>query len=167
MNYSAVIKIENPITYFFMGKKNPKKHYLTNNLFYDGRMHFATRNKLVKLTKEYLKEQIQIWEQKNGAIPKLEKMKLRVIVCRKNTNYDLDNKGGFWMKVFFDLMKTPTQKQIEKAKQYRNEIITMSIIYDDSAKYIDEYSCKHIPGGNYIEFQIEGLKQASTQNLLF
>jgi hypothetical protein len=151
------IEILEPPTFYLVLKKNEskkqgknvyQKYYLTANLFFNNGTSFFVISKIVQDCKLYLKEHI-------GYIPELEKMRLE-IEYHANKHIDLDNKAYFWKKLFLDVLKTPTPKQIENSKKKNKLIITTNTIYDDTTKYVDEINEKFIFGGHKMIFRIYG-----------
>lgn len=87
-----------PPTFILLGKKNPKKVYLTYNAIYAGANRF-TRIKIVELLHSYL---LSV----NNLIPKIEeKVTVEFIYQHPGTNWDVGNKAGLWSKVFLDFIK--------------------------------------------------------------
>jgi len=92
------IEIPEPIEYIAIGKKKPKKYYLTANIFYGTINHFI-RADIVTKCKWFLHNHLQ-------KIPKIECPIALVIEyhTEKNTEFDIDNKGFFWGKLIQDWM---------------------------------------------------------------
>ena len=153
------IVIENPPTKYNDKKKtkiDPKTgklkvnvHYLTANLFFAG-IPFYLRMKITNEIKEYLIPRMQ-------GIPKLKKARVSIIYYKPTDNWDLDNKGYFWMKMFLDILKTPSEKQKQKArKKYRKTIKSTETLPDDTVRYIDEIKMRYEKGPEKIIFRIYG-----------
>ena len=146
-------------------KKGSKKknledvYYLTANLFYSNNMHFTIRSDIVNSMKGFLMEYIK-------DIPKLSKMRLYVTYSRKTDSWDLDNKIYFWQKILLDLFKTPSSKEILRARKYNKVIRTLEVIPDDSCKYVDELNSKYVKGEHMLIIEIYG-RLEETQKELF
>lgn len=160
-NYKLIkeIVILDPPTHYDVPYKKPKydkdgkliekvRYYLTGNLFYSDVGSIHTVRKIIQETKEYLVQYLK-------GIPKLEKMRFEFEYHHMKT-IDLDNKFSFWGKVFLDILKTPTQKQINRAILYKKPVITTNTIPDDNSKHMDGFSCKFIPGDHKMIFRIYG-----------
>ena len=131
--------------------------YLTNNIFYGG-VHFAVRNKIVLFSKEWI-----VWFLKD--IPKMRKCSVEITYHHPTDTFDLDNKVGYWAKIILDLLKTPTQKQIDKAIKYKNPIISLNVLDDDTVRYIDEIVMRYKKGESAIELKITGYSKEEQQTL--
>lgn len=153
------IIIENPPTHWDHIYKKPKfskdgkpitklRFYLTGNLFYSDNGNAFTIAKIVNESKEFLYPYLR-------RLPELEKMRLE-FEYHKPTDIDLDNKANYWIKVFLDVLKTPTERQIKKAEQYKKPIISTSTIDDDDTKCIDEIKLKFVKGEHKMIFRIYG-----------
>lgn len=166
MNDLVLIKeivINDPPT-FYKNKKIKKskeagedvfdKHYLTANLFYTQNVHYHVISKITHEVKLFLLDKI-------GVLPELEKMRLEIEI-HASKHIDLDNRAYFWKKLFMDILKTPTPRQISNANKRNKPIITTNTIVDDSSQYVDEFSEKFIFGGNVLIFRIFG-RVKSTQ----
>jgi hypothetical protein len=164
------IIIENPPTFYQIKKvKKSKeagediytKYYLTSNLFFNNATSFHVISKIVYDCKLFLRDKI-------GYLPPLEKMRLEIEVHR-NKNIDLDNVAYFWKKLLLDILKTPTQRQLEKEKEkkekYRKEIITLNVIHDDTTHYIDDIRETFKFGGNFLIFRIYGRAKSEQKSL--
>ena len=132
------------------GKLKKTVTYLTANMFYSN-VGFMLRYEIVNEVKDFL---IPYFKD----IPKLDKMKLELIYSRKNDNFDIDNKGYFWVKVLLDLFKTPTDNQLKKARSKGKRIKTLSILKDDTAKYFTGFSARYEKGEHKLIFKIYGNK---------
>lgn len=132
------------------GKLKTTTYYLTNNLFYGGTVHWATKRKVIDYAKNFI-----ILFMCN--IPKIEKCRLEVIYHSTKDSFDLDNKVGFWVKMILDIMKTPSSKEILQSLKYNNKIKTISCIPDDNCKHVDEISMKYKRGEHKIEIIIHGV----------
>lgn len=160
MNFKTTIIVEDP-PYKFV-KYNRRKdeyttYYLSGNLFFN--RNVWTVNSIVQECKRYLKPFFE-------DLPKLEKMQLEMIFERNTTQFDLDNKGYFWEKVFFDLLKTPTMKQINNSALKGRDIVTVNVLHDDTVRFVDKITKSFVKGGNRITFIIEG-KLLDEQSELF
>lgn len=155
------IVIENPptdYTIYYKKEKFDKKgklipyirYYLTGNLFYSNSGSIHTSRKIVYETKEYLLPYLK-------GLPELEKMRLE-FEYHDTKHIDLDNKASFWVKLFLDILKTPTSRQLTRAAKEKKPkpIITTNTIADDNTKCIDSISLKYIHGELKIVFRIYG-----------
>lgn len=153
------IVIDNPPTYYQIKKVKASKeageelftkYYLTLNLFFNNATSFHIISKIVQDCKIYLRDNIKY-------LPPLEKMRLEVEYHSLKA-IDLDNKLNFWVKLFLDIIKTPTVRQLDKANngKYKKEIITLNVLYDDTTDYIDEISYKHKRGSPKLIFRVYG-----------
>lgn len=132
-------------------------HYLTANLWY-ANIHFSTRSKIVNFAKDYL----MLWMPE---MPKLEKCTVDFIYYRMDEGFDIDNKIGFWSKVFMDMMKIPNQKEIDKSNKYKNTIRTVNCLLDDNVKYFTGYSGRYEKGEHKLVVKITGRKIVEQQKL--
>lgn len=135
------------------------KYYLTSNLFFNNATSFHIISKIVQECKIYLKDNI-------GYLPPLEKMRLE-IEYHSPKAIDLDNRLYFWNKLFLDIIKTPTPKQLEKANnsKYKKEIITLNVLYDDTTDYIDEISYKYKKDSLKLIFRVYGIPKSTQEKL--
>jgi len=133
------------------------KHYLTANLFYIQNVSYHVVSKIIYDCKKYLKEHI-------GDLPELERIYLEFEYHSKK-DIDLDNKSFYWRKLFMDVLKTPTPRQIENAKKKNKEIITTNTIKDDDTKYYRKGSEEYFYGEHKMIFRIFG-RVKSTQETL-
>jgi hypothetical protein len=155
------IVIPDPPTNYTIYYKTPKynkdgklipyiRYYLTGNLFYADAGSIHTVRKIVYESKErvfpYLK-----------GLPELEKMRLE-FEYHDLKDIDLDNKSSYWVKVFLDILKTPTARQLLRASKEKKPkpIITTNTINDDNTKCIDEIKLKFIKGEHKMIFRIYG-----------
>lgn len=160
------IIIESPPTFYIIKKKRASeklgydvfdKHYLTANLFFNNNLSFFVVSKIIRDCKKFLLE-------KSGYIPPLEKMRLEIEI-HASKHIDLDNRAYFWKKLFMDILKTPTTKQLSKASEKNREIITMNVIYDDSTQYVDDFRETFKYGGNFLIFRIYGRVKSEQKEL--
>jgi len=160
------IVIENPPTFYTIKKKRESeklghdvfdKHYLTANLFFNNNLSFFVVSKIIRECKKFLLE-------KSGYIPPLEKMRLEIEI-HASKHIDLDNRAYFWKKLFMDILKTPTSKQLAKASEKNREIVTMNVIYDDSTQYVDDFRETFKYGGNFLIFRIYGRIKSEQKEL--
>lgn len=153
------VTINDPPTKYTIPYKKPKYdkdnkliteqvHYLTANLFYNNNLSFHIVSKIINEVKLWLRQYM------NG-IPDIEKMQLHILY-RSNKHIDLDNKAYFWRKLFMDILKTPTSRQLIKAKEKNRIIITTNTIKDDDTKCVDSYQEYFELGGHSITFRIYG-----------
>ena len=168
MDLIKEIIIKEPPTKWTLVYKNPKfdkegkliqkqDFYLTGNLFYSDRTSYHITSNIIQDCKLFLKEHMR-------GIPELEKMRLEMVYIHTK-DIDLDNKASFWMKLFLDILKKPTQKQIDNAKKRNKVIVTTNTIYDDTTKYIDEISMKFHKGEHCLIFRIYGRPQSNQETL--
>lgn len=134
--------------------------YLTANLFYADRTSYHLTSKIIQECKEYLKKEIKF-------IPELEKCKIE-LEYRHTKEIDLDNKAYFWIKLFLDILKTPTQKQINNAALKNKKIISLNAIYDDTTKFIDSINMSFKKGEHCMIIRVYGrLKNEQSKLDLF
>lgn len=131
--------------------------YLTANLFYSDRSSFHITSKIIYETKEYLLPFLK-------GLPELEKMKTEMVMYNKK-DVDLDNRWFFFYKLILDILKTPTQKQIDRALKYKKPIITTNTVYDDNTKYVGGFKCDFEKGENKIVFRIFGRLKSHQKEL--
>ena len=162
------IIIENPPTFYQIkkvGKSNAAgydvfdKYYLTANLFFNNATSFHIISKIVQECKIYLRDNIKY-------LPPLEKMRLEIDIYASK-HIDLDNRSYFWKKLLLDILKTPTNRQIQKANdgKYKKEIITLNVIHDDTTQYIDDIREKFHYGGNKLVFRIYGRPKSEQKEM--
>lgn len=128
--------------------------YLTGNLFYSDRTSYHLTSKIIQESKEYLFKQMR-------GLPELEKIKIE-FEYHHTKDIDLDNKGNYWLKLFLDILKTPTQRQISNQKKV---IITTNTIIDDSTKYLNEINLKFFKGEHKMIFRIYGVVKSTQEKL--
>lgn len=162
------IVIENPPTYYQIKKVKASKeageelftkYYLTANLFFNNATSFHVISKIVQECKIYLRDKIVY-------LPPLEKMRLEIEI-HASKQIDLDNRAYFWKKLLLDILKTPTSKQLLKAKEskFKKEIITLNVIHDDTTQYIDDIRETFKFGGNFLIFRIYGRAKSEQKEL--
>lgn len=162
------IKINDPPTKYTLKYKKPKydKHgkliekqdfYLTGNLFYSDRTSFHLTSKIIYSSKEYLFPFLK-------GLPELEKMRLD-FEYHSMKHIDLDNKASYWVKIMLDILKIPTQKQIENGIKFKKPIITTNTIQDDNTKSIDEINLKFVKGEHLMIFRIYGRVKSEQKEL--
>jgi len=151
------IEIDNPPRHLDITAKrkvDPKtlqlkktRYYLTGNLFYSDKLHFTTRIRIVNEIKKHLLPFFQpVLEQLNGK--QMTNVKLSLVCMRHDDNFDLDNWESFWKKIILDMLKTPTDKMIEKAKRFKSELIHLSVIPDDRTKHVNHFETRFVQRGN-------------------
>lgn len=128
--------------------------YLTGNLFYSDRTSYHLTSKIIQESKEYLFSKMK-------GLPELEKIKIEFEYYHTK-DIDLDNKGSYWLKLFLDILKTPTQRQISNQKKV---IITTNTIIDDSTKYLNEINLKFFKGEHKMIFRIYGVPKSTQEKL--
>jgi hypothetical protein len=135
--------------------------YLTGNLFYSDRSSFHITSKIIQESKEFLFPYLK-------GLPELEKMRLE-FEYHHLKDIDLDNKFSYWGKILLDILKTPTQKQINRALQYKKPIITTNTITDDNTKCIDEIRLKFVKTEHKMIIRIFGRvkSEQKTMDLFF
>lgn len=97
------VEILNPPTFYIMGKKKPKKYYLTSQLFYSG-IHFSVRTKIVKFVKALLVAECRHLK----PLEPRSTVELIFSTSRKITSktaYDIDNRGYFFGKMLLDVFQ--------------------------------------------------------------
>lgn len=134
------------------GKLREDVYYLTANLFYAGGLHYSLQAKIVKEVKYYLAHNF-------ASLPKLERMRVEVVYYSPKDNFDLDNKLYFWVKLFLDIIKTPSNKQIINSAKKRRAIPTVSKMKDDTVRYIDQINMKYKKGEHKLVFIIYGRRE--------
>ena len=160
-NYKLIkeIIIINPPTHYDVPYKNPKydkngklvekiRYYLTGNLFYSDAGSIHTVRKIVQETKEYLFSYLK-------GIPPLDKMRFD-FEYHRNTKIDLDNKFSFWGKILLDILKTPTEKEINRALKFKRRVITTNTVPDDNSNHVDGFNVKFVPGEHKMVIRIYG-----------
>lgn len=171
-NYKLIkeIVIHSPPTHYDVPYKKPKfdkdgkpvdkiRYYLTGNLFYADAGSIHTVRKIIQETKEYLVKFLK-------GIPPLEKMRFEFEYHHMKT-IDLDNKFSFWGKVFLDILKTPTQKQINRSLKYKRPIITTNTITDDNSNHVDGFNVRFTTGEHKMIFRIYGRMKSEQKTLFF
>lgn len=164
-----IVFIEPP-THYDVPYKNPKfdkngkpiekiRYYLTGNLFYSDAGSIHTVRKIIQETKEYMVQSMK-------GIPKLEKMRLE-FEYHSMKHIDLDNKFSFFGKVFLDILKSPTERQINRALQYKKPIISTNTIDDDNTKCVDEINLKYFKGEHKMVFRIYGRIKSEQKTIFF
>lgn len=133
--------------------------YLTGNLFYADNSSFHLTSKIIQESKEYLLPYMK-------GLPKLEKMRLEWEYYSMN-DIDIDNKFSYWGKIFLDILKTPTQRQINRALKFKKPIITTNTITDDNTKCIDELKMKWFYGEHKMVFRIYGRVKSEQKTIFF
>lgn len=162
------IIIESPPTFYQIKKVKKSleagvdvfdKYYLTANLFFNNATSFHIISKIVQENKIYLRDKIKY-------LPPLEKMRLEVEYHSLKA-IDLDNRLYWWTKLFLDIIKTPTSKQLEKANngKYKKEIITLNVLYDDTTDFVDEIKWSHKRDTPKLIFRIFGRAKTEQKEL--
>lgn len=139
MDLIKEIIIPNPPTKYEMFYKKEKfdrdgkrvlktDYYLTSNLYFGNNLSYHILYNITNACKKFLLPFLQ-------GLPELEKMDVDITYF-STTHIDLDNKMFFWKKLIFDILKTPTPKQLENAHKRKKEIITTNTIVDDNTKVI-------------------------------
>lgn len=162
------IVIPNPPTKYTIKYKKPKfdkdgklithvDYYLTSNLFVNNTLSYHVTSKIITDTKRFLYGYMK-------GIPPLELMSLDIIY-RSTKDIDLDNKAYFFRKLFMDILKTPTSRQMLKANTRGNDIITTRTIPDDNTKHVRRYSEVFEYGEHAIIFRIYGRVKDTQEEL--
>ena len=123
-------------------------YYLTANLFYAGIPYFI-RAKITDAIKRFLMPHMV-------EIPKMKKCRIELVYRKPQDTFDLDNKAFFWLKMFLDILKTPTNRQVQNALKRRKEIKTINAIKDDTVRYIDEINMKYERGTHALIIRVFG-----------
>lgn len=131
--------------------------YLTGNLFYSDRTSFHLTSKIIQSSKEFLYPHLR-------GLPELEKIRVE-FEYHKMQDIDLDNKANYWIKLVLDILKTPSQKQINRALEYKKPIITTNTITDDNTKCVDEIRLKFVRGEHRMIFRIYGRVKSEQKEL--
>lgn len=140
------------------GKKVTKQDfYLTANLFYADRSSYHITSRIINECKEYLCDNIKY-------LPELEKMRVE-LEYHHTKHIDLDNKGYFFLKLLLDILKIPTQKQIDNAAEKGKEIISLNVIKDDTTEFIDDISMKYKKGEHCMIIRIYGRLKEQQEKL--
>lgn len=160
MEILAHFEILDPPSKYIIQKKTKKDQtiYLTNNLFYGGVYHWAVQRKCINYAKDSIIHYF-------NHIPKMSRCNIELIYHSPKNTFDLDNKAGFWVKMILDIMKTPSEKERLKAAQYNNTIRSISVLPDDSAKFVKEISMKYKKGSHRLEIIIHGIRQDEQQSI--
>lgn len=133
--------------------------FLTGNLFYSDRTSFHLTSKIIQESKEFLFKYMK-------GLPPLEKIRLE-FEYHIMKDIDLDNKANYWLKLFLDILKSPTQKQINRALEYKKIIISTNTITDDNTKCIDEINLKYFKGEHKMVFRIYGRVKSEQKTIFF
>lgn len=166
------IVIDNPptdYTVYYKKEKFDKKgklieyvrYYLTGNIFYSNSGSIHTTRKIVYETKEFLLPYLK-------GLPQLEKMRLE-FEYHDIKDIDLDNRASFWVKLFLDILKSPTSRQLTRASKEKNPkpIITTNTIVDDDTKCIDEIKLKFVKSERKLVFRIYGRAKSEQKQIDF
>lgn len=151
MDLIETIEIVNPPYKFskYNSKKKVKEdHYLSANLYF-------TRDQWLKnsIKKECLR---YLYPHFKG-LPKLSKMRIDIEVHSYKTQFDLDNKAYYWIKIVLDLLKTPSSKQLKNAYLKGNDIVSVNVLDDDTVKFVDAINMRYVSGGDKLVFKIYGV----------
>jgi hypothetical protein len=140
------------------GEKVTKQDfYLTANLFYADRTSYHITSKIINECKEYLRDNIKY-------LPELDKMRVE-LEYHHTKEIDLDNKAYFWAKLLLDILKIPTQRQINNAALNKKEIISLNVIHDDTTKFIDDIRMKFERGEHCMIIRIYGRLKEQQEKL--
>jgi hypothetical protein len=97
-------------------------------------------------------------------IPEMDKIRLE-FEYHKTQDIDLDNKASFWVKVFLDILKTPSLRQVQNGIRYKRPIISTETIQDDNTKCIDNINLKFVRGEHKMIFRIYGRVKSEQKEL--
>lgn len=153
------IVIEKPPTKYIIPYKKPKYDkdgkliteqvfYLTSNLFFNKNTSYHIISKIVEETKLWLVEYLK-------GLPDLEKIRIE-FEYHKTTHIDLDNVSFWWRKLLMDILKTPSQKQIDKAKRYKKFVVTTRTLPDDNTKHSASWKEDFFIGEHKMIFRVYG-----------
>ena len=131
--------------------------YLSGNLFYSDKTSFHITSKIIYETKEFLFPFFK-------GLPELDKMRIE-FEYHKLQHIDLDNIANFWLKLILDILKTPSQRQIDRALQYKKPIITTNTILDDNTKCVDDIRLKFVKGERKMIIRIFGRVKSEQKEL--
>lgn len=134
-----------------------RDYYLTGNLFYDNNLSYHVVSKIIKETKKYLYPYLR-------GLPEIEKMRTHMIYV-STKDIDLDNKWYFYYKIIMDILKTPTNRQIQNSIRKNNPIITTNTIIDDNTKFVNGFSCDFEKGEHKMIFRIYGRLKSEQQQM--
>jgi len=137
-------------------EKGDKVYYLTGNFFFN--KNYWIVNEVCTKCKRWLLPHFE-------NLPKLERVKFDFVFRSDKVTFDLDNKGYFWEKLIFDILKTPSEKQLRNAHLKGKDIITANVLNDDNVKYITEINKRFEKGGNQIIIEIRGELMDEQQEL--
>ena len=162
------IVIVTPPTHYDVLYKKPKfdkdgkqikhlRYYLPGNLFYSDAGSIHTVRKIIYETKEFLFSKMK-------GIPEMDKIRLE-FEYHKMQDIDLDNKASFWVKVFLDILKTPSVRQVQNGIRYKRPIISTETIQDDNTKCIDNINLKFVRGEHKMVFRIYGRVKSEQKEL--
>lgn len=168
-DFEKTIRIMDPETYFDItskrtidektGRLKNTRYYLSANLWFGAKIHYHTQKKINDFCKNYLLMYCQ-------GLPKLDKLRIKITYFSTTPTFDLDNKAFFWMKIFLDLLKTPTNKQLLAAQKKGYKIIHLDILHDDNVQFVDSIKWKYKNGPHELRFELKGRK-SNVQKRLF
>lgn len=163
------IIIPNPPTFYQIKKKKKSleaghdvydKYYLTSNLFFNNNTSYHIISKIVQECKYFLLPHMK-------GLPEIEKMQLEIEINRMK-HIDLDNVSYFWKKLFMDILKTPSSRQVSNQMKRNKDIITTNTIPDDNTNYVIGFTDKFSIGESRLIFRIYGrVKSEQTEMNLF
>lgn len=130
------------------GRLKEDVYYLTANLFYGG-LQYYLRSKITNAIKSFLIPYLD-------GVPELKKCRIELIYSKPQDNFDLDNKAYFWLKMFLDLLKTPSKRQIKNANLKGRDIKSVNVLADDTVRYIDDIHLKYEKGEHQLILKIYG-----------
>lgn len=156
------IVILNPPTKYERVYKNPKVDkngkqvnsqvfYLTANLFYADRTSYHVTTKIFDECKKFLVSHLK-------GIPQLSKLNLE-IEYHSPKHIDLDNKCYFWRKLLLDVLKTPSNRQLDNAYKRKKQIISTYTIDDDNTKTHTKYSEEYFNGEHKMIIRMYGVEK--------
>jgi len=135
------------------------RHHFSANLFFSQSLSPFTLRQIVYDQKKYLYQNMR-------GLPKLEKAMVEFEYYRP-TDLDLDNKFFFWIKLFLDVLKTPTDRQKLSAEKYKKPVVTVNCVDDDNTKCIKKGSYKFDKGEHKMVFRLYGKLKAEQKELQF
>lgn len=160
----AHLKIIDPVAKFVKVYSKPKidentgkeitekVYYLNNNIFFGNSVHWSRQYEIINFAKDWLMPYLL-------ELPKIEKCKVEIVYHHTKDTWDLDNKGAFWMKILLDLLKTPTEGQIQKAEKYNSFVRSVECLPDDTVRHVNGYKVDFERGQHCLEIKLIGYKQ--------
>lgn len=141
------------------GSLKTDTYYLTANLFYATQVHYSIKSRIINFCKDILILQMK-------GIPKLEKCRINITYQQVHDGFDIDNKAYFWGKLFIDLLKIPSDKQVANAFKKGYGVKTVNVLPDDTVRYLDEINMKYRKGQHKLIFEVYGREMSEQTTLL-